>query len=193
MIAMIRDYNPKRLRDLDRVCIYRCNNCHRIFLLPYDAKDSKNTITCKGCGRYIDADTDKFGDSWYPNEFQEVKFSIDDTIEKDTKPRLLIWFHMECRDCHRMNWVVWRGRLFDYSTCICHDPAPLKEEAEPATPIPAKPVVEDIVIDGLVIPGALVERLKEYCFQNDTTRKDVIVEALRMFLFKSNKAPKADP
>ena len=178
---MNRCFNPKRLRDLDRVCIYRCSNCHRIFLLPYDAKDSLNPITCKGCGRYVDGDADKYGDSWYPNEFPNIRFTIDDSNEKDKKPLLLIWFNMECRDCGKMSWIVWRGRLFDYGTCICHEPLQVKE-AEPALPIPPKPIVDDIVIDGLIIPGVLVDKLKEHCFIHDTTKKDVIIEALRMFL-----------
>jgi DNA-directed RNA polymerase subunit RPC12/RpoP len=179
---MNRDYNPKRLRDLDRVCIYRCSNCHRIFLLPFDAKDSKTTITCKGCGRYIDADTDKFGDSWYPNEYASVKFTVDDASEKDKKPLLLIWFNMECRDCHKISWIVWRGRLFDYGTCICHEPV---KEAESPMVIPAETILEDLVIENLTIPGEIVGLLKEYCFKNDIAKKDVIVKALQDFLEKT--------
>lgn len=176
---MNRDYNPKRLRDLDRVCIYRCNNCHRIFLLPFDAKDSKFSVTCKSCGRYIDADTDIVGDSWYPHEFPEVRFTIDDTVENEKKPMLLIWFHMECRDCHRLGWIAWRGRLFDYSTCICHEPA--KEEAEQITTTEEKPILKEIVIDQLIIPGELVEVLKNYCFEHDQTKKEVVIVALHQF------------
>ena len=182
---MNRDYNPKRLRDLDRVCIYRCSNCHRIFLLPFDAKDSKTTITCKGCGRYVDADTCIVGDSWYADEYPNVRFTIDDTNENGKKPLLSIWFNMECRDCGKLSWIVWRGRLFDYSTCVCHDPVPVKE-AESAMVIPVKPVVEDIVIESLTIPGEIVELLKEYCFQNDIAKKDAIVQALRILLEKKD-------
>ncbi|MBF0554216.1 MAG: hypothetical protein HQK96_06595 [Nitrospirae bacterium] len=182
---MNRDYNPKRLRDLDRVCIYRCNNCHRIFLLPFDAKDSKTSITCKGCERYIDADKDIVGDSWYPNEFPEVKFTIsDNSFGKDMKPLLQVWFHMECRDCHKLSWIVWRGRLFDYNTCICHES--VKEEAEPEINITAKPIAENIVIDKFIIPADLVSLLKDYCFEHDTNKKDAIIEALRHFLDKNN-------
>jgi DNA-directed RNA polymerase subunit RPC12/RpoP len=178
---MNRDYNPKSLRDLDRICVYRCSNCHRIFLLPFDAKDSKTTITCKGCGRYIDADADKFGDSFYPNEYPNVRFTIGDATENGKKPLLLIWFNMECRDCGKMNWIVWRGRLFDYNTCVCHEPV---KKVESFTVIPAKPVVEDLVIENLTIPGEIVGLLKEYCFQHDIAKKDAIVQALHVLLEK---------
>jgi hypothetical protein len=152
-------------------------------LLPYDAKDSPTPITCKGCGRYIDADADKLGDSWYPNEYASVKFTVDDATENGRKPLLLIWFQMECRDCGKMSWIVWRGRLFDYGTCICHEPLPAKE-AELSLVIPAKPVIEDLVIENLAIPGEMVGLLKDYCFQHDMAKKDVIVKALHQFLEK---------
>ena len=92
---------------------------------------------------------------------------------------LLVWFYMECRDCKRMNWIAWRGKWFDYGTCTCHDP-PAKEAA-PAPPTKTKPI-EGIAIDGLVIPGELVGPLKDYCFKHDTTKKDVLIEALRQYL-----------
>lgn len=82
-----------------------------------------------------------------------------------------------------MSWIVWRGRLFDYSTCICREPASVKE-AESSMVIPAKPVLEDLVIDDLTIPGEIVGLLKEYCFQNDIAKKDAIVQALRSLLEK---------
>jgi len=153
-------------------------------LLPYDAKDSPTPITCKACGRYIDVDADKLGDSYYPNEFPNVRFTIDNNDENYKKPMLLVWFNMECRDCGKLSWIVWRGRLFDYGTCVCHEPAPVKE-AETSMPIPAKPVLEDLVIENLTIPGELVELLKEYCFQHDIAKKDVIIKALQDFLEKT--------
>lgn len=182
MTAMNRDYNPKMLRDLDRLCIYKCSNCSRIVFLGFDAKDSKMPITCKGCEHYIDGDKDIIGDSWYPDEYPEVRFTLDDNgVDDSKKPRLLVWFHMECRDCNRMSWIAWRGKWFDYTTCICHEP--VKEEVA-FMPIIAKPNIEDIVIEKLIIPGELVEPLKDFCFMHDTIKKDVIIQSLRTFLEK---------
>lgn len=148
-------------------------------MLPFDARENNAAITYKGCRRYVDADKDLIADSWHPDDTPNVRFTIDDTVEKGKKPMLLVWFQMECRDCHHLSWIVWQGRLFDYSTCICHEPI---IEEEPIMPVIARPAIEAIVIDNSVIPGELVESLKEHCFQYDTTKKDVIIEALRAFL-----------
>jgi hypothetical protein len=183
MRVMNREYNPKILRDMDRLCIYKCNNCNRIIYLGFDAKNSKTPVTCKSCEHYIDVDKDIIGDSWYPDEYPEVRFTIDEDSDKNKKPMLVVWFHMECRDCKHMSWIAWRGKWFDYTTCICHEPL-VKEEAPPVMTIVAKPSIESIVIERLVIPAELVGQLRDHCFDHDTTKKDVIIEALRRFLEK---------
>lgn len=177
---MNRDFNPKILRELDRLCIYKCSKCSRIVYLGFDAKDSKMPVRCKACQNYVDGDQDILGDSWYPDEYPEVRFTIDEDSDKNEKPMLIVWFHMECRDCNRMSWIAWRGRWFDYTTCICHEP--IKEEAPNVMTIVSKPVIENIIIENLVIPGELVELLKDHCFEHDTTKKAVIIHALRRFL-----------
>ena len=177
---MNRHFNPKILRELDRLCIYKCSYCGRIVYLGFDAKDSKNPIRCKACQHYIDGDKDILGDSWYVDEYPEVRFTIDEDSDKNMKPMLVVWFHMECRDCKKMSWVAWRGKWFDYSTCVCHEPA--KEEAATVLPIQATSIIDNVVIEKLVIPGDVVDSLKEFCFRHDTTKKDVMIEALRMFL-----------
>jgi DNA-directed RNA polymerase subunit RPC12/RpoP len=183
---MNRDYNPKCLRELDRLCIYKCDNCGRIVFLGYDAKDSNTPIKCKACEHYIDPDKDIIGDSWYSEEYPSVSFTVDeDNInEKTRKQKLVAWFWMECCDCKRMNWIAWKRKWFDYSTCQCHQPVQEKV-ATPAAPILLEHPFEDITIEKLIIPGELVGQLRNYCFENDLTKKDVLIEALRQF-FKKN-------
>jgi DNA-directed RNA polymerase subunit RPC12/RpoP len=178
---MNREYNPKILRELDRLCIYKCNNCRRILFTAFDVKDGKMPVTCRACGHYIDGDRDIIGDSWYVNEFPEVRFTIDDTVEKGKKTRLLVWFHMECPDCHQMSWIAWREKWFDYMTCACHEPQK-KEEAASIIPVPTASDTKCLVIEELIIPGELIASFKDYCFTNDITRKDAIIEAIRKLL-----------
>jgi NRPS condensation-like uncharacterized protein len=81
-----------------------------------------------------------------------------------------------------MSWIAWRNKWLDYSTCQCHEP--IQEDAKPVAPIILEHSSEDFKIDNLVIPSELVGQLKDYCFENDLTKKDVIIEALRRFFQK---------
>lgn len=186
---MDREYNPKYLRELDRLCVYKCNSCSRIVFLGFDAKDSNIPVTCRACGHYIDPDMDIIGDSWLTEEYTEIAFTIDeDNIgDKAKKPRLIVWFHMECRDCKQMTWIAWRGKWFDYTTCICHEPL-VKEDKVVTMPTVIDHITEDVIVKELVIPEELVGKLKDYCFQNDVTKKDVLIKALRRFFVEHGDA-----
>jgi hypothetical protein len=170
-----REYNPKQLKDVNRLCVYRCTKCHRIAFVPFNVKEQNFPTVCKGCKTYLDGDRDIMGDSWTADQYEGVRFTVDGVTELG-KPRLLVWFRMECRDCGQMTWIAWRGRWFDYSTCICHE----AEKAAEPTPKPApKPKIDPIIIEEITIPSELVAQFKDYCFEHDVGKKDVIVHALK--------------
>lgn len=155
-----------RLKTGIRVRVYKCE-CDAVHVRTYDIASSFRTESCFRCQRSLDPDN-IIGDSHYPDLYSEVRF-VSDGITDSGKDYVKALYMTECIYCHENRYLPIRGSKIEYKACPCQLKAPIQQANE------------DIEFKAL-LSYPLVQALKNYCFDNNTTRDSVLLEGLTSLL-----------